>query len=79
ALVDLGLPGLDGHALAAAARAGGATTRLFALTGYNTEADRDAAARAGFDGYLVKPLDPAALQALLVDHGLAPQPAPQES
>lgn len=78
ALVDLGLPGLDGHALAAAARAAGATTRLFALTGYNTEADREAATRAGFHGYLVKPLDPAALQALLVAHGLAPQPAAQD-
>jgi len=75
ALVDLGLPGLDGHALAAAARAAGATTRLFALTGYNTEADRESAARAGFHGFLVKPLDPQALQALLVAHGLAPQPA----
>ncbi|MBK1686431.1 hybrid sensor histidine kinase/response regulator [Rubrivivax gelatinosus] len=72
ALVDLGLPGLDGHALASAARAAGAPTRLFALTGYNTDADREAAGRAGFDGYLVKPLDPAALQALLVAHGLLP-------
>ncbi|MGC4079986.1 MAG: ATP-binding protein [Rubrivivax sp.] len=78
ALVDIGLPGLDGHALAAAARAAGATTRLFALTGYNTEADRESAARAGFDGYLVKPLDPAALQALLVEHGLAQAPVVQE-
>lgn len=74
ALVDLGLPGLDGHALASAARAAGAPTRLFALTGYNTDADREAAERAGFDGYLVKPLDPAALQALLVEHGLVPAP-----
>ncbi|MBK1612067.1 hypothetical protein CKO44_01095 [Rubrivivax gelatinosus] len=71
ALVDLGLPGLDGHSLAAAVRAEGSTTRLFALTGYNTEADREAAARAGFDGYLVKPLDLQAFQALLVEHGLA--------
>ena len=72
ALVDLGLPGLDGHALARRAREAGVTrTRLFALTGYDTEREREAAARAGFDGFLVKPLEHGAFQALLVEHALA--------
>jgi CheY-like chemotaxis protein len=39
--------------------------RLFALTGYGTEADREQARAAGFDVHLAKPVDPHAVEALL--------------
>jgi CheY-like chemotaxis protein len=38
---------------------------LVAVTGYGQPADRARSAEAGFDEHLVKPVDPAALQALL--------------
>jgi signal transduction histidine kinase/CheY-like chemotaxis protein len=58
ALVDIGLPGLDGYELARRARqhARGATTRLIAVTGYGMPGDIQAARAAGFDGHLIKPL-----------------------
>ena len=38
---------------------------LIALTGYGHENDRERAQEAEFDGYLVKPVDMAALRAML--------------
>ncbi|MEX3952941.1 response regulator [Paraburkholderia sp. EG287B] len=57
AILDIGLPGMDGHALAKALRAEPATAhvQLIALTGYGQERDRQAASDAGFDRHLVKP------------------------
>jgi CheY-like chemotaxis protein len=57
AILDIGLPDMDGYQLAASlrAQAGGATMRLVALTGYGQQADIDRAARAGFDLHLTKP------------------------
>ena len=66
-LLDIGLPRMDGNELARRLRetpAGRAAT-LVALTGYGQGADREAAARAGFDHYMVKPPDTQALAALL--------------
>jgi PAS domain S-box-containing protein len=67
ALIDLGLPGLDGYAVARAARAEAGTRGIFlvALTGYGQPDDRRRAEAAGFDAHLVKPVDPDALQRLL--------------
>jgi len=39
--------------------------KLVAMTGYGQEEDRQRAFEAGFNAHLVKPADPAALQALL--------------
>ena len=66
-VLDIGLPRIDGNELARRLRAtsAGAAMTLIALTGYGQPADRDAATRAGFDHYLVKPLDPQALEGLL--------------
>jgi CheY-like chemotaxis protein len=62
ALVDIGLPGLDGYAVARAIRASGNTrTLLVALTGYGQPSDARAAMEAGFDRHLVKPVDFEAL------------------
>jgi CheY-like chemotaxis protein len=61
---DIGLPGMDGHAVAAALRASAATARarLVALTGYGRPEDVEHARAAGFDEHLTKP---ATLDALL--------------
>ncbi|QRO00306.1 response regulator [Archangium violaceum] len=58
ALVDIGLPELDGYKVAELVRAsaGGSTTRLVALTGYGHPEDRKRALEAGFDAHLVKPV-----------------------
>jgi signal transduction histidine kinase len=68
ALVDIGLPGMDGYELARRVRAGidgRKAPLLVALTGYGLPEDRSRALAAGFDAHLVKPVDPAALEALL--------------
>ena len=58
ALVDIGLPEMDGYTVAERVRAsaGGAGTRLVALTGYGHPEDRKRALEAGFDAHLVKPV-----------------------
>jgi CheY-like chemotaxis protein len=59
ALLDIGLPHMDGYELARRLRVapGGDRTRLIAVTGYGQEADARAAQEAGFDAHLVKPVD----------------------
>ncbi|NHZ88624.1 response regulator [Massilia sp. CCM 8733] len=63
ALVDIGLPGIDGYEVARRMRADPATSkvRLVALTGYGQDSDRERALGAGFDAHLVKPVDMARL------------------
>jgi CheY-like chemotaxis protein/anti-sigma regulatory factor (Ser/Thr protein kinase) len=57
ALLDLGLPVIDGYALAARLRAlpGLADLRIVALTGYDQPSDRARTEAAGFSAHLVKP------------------------
>jgi signal transduction histidine kinase len=59
ALVDIGLPVLDGHGVAQRVRAapGGQRVRLLAMSGYGAESDRSRSREAGFDQHLVKPCD----------------------
>jgi PAS domain S-box-containing protein len=66
-LLDIGLPGMDGFELARALRAAPATQSavLIAVTGYAQEKDRQEARGAGFDELFAKPVDLAALNALL--------------
>lgn len=63
ALVDIGLPGMDGYAWAREVRSrrGGESLRLVALTGYGQAEDREKAHQAGFDVHLTKPVSLAAL------------------
>ena len=58
-LSDVGLPGMDGYALVRALRSldGFAATLFVAITGYSSNADREAALRAGFDAHVPKPAD----------------------
>jgi len=66
AVVDIGLPRLDGYQVAARLRqALGAGIRLIALTAYNQEESRRQAFRAGFDYFFCKPPELEALQQVL--------------
>src|SRR5690606_15410117 len=60
ALLDIGLPVLDGYQLAARIRAlpGGRACRLVALSGYGLAADHARSEAAGFERHLVKPVNP---------------------
>jgi CheY-like chemotaxis protein len=69
ALIDLGLPGLDGFEVARRIRAvlGRDEIHLVALTGYGEAEDRMRTGEAGFDAHFVKPVDTAVLAKLLSD------------
>ncbi|MFC5478882.1 hybrid sensor histidine kinase/response regulator [Massilia suwonensis] len=64
---DIGLPGMDGLEVMSRLRAssGGARPVAIGLSGYGQLEDRARAAAAGFDHYLVKPVSPDALLALV--------------
>lgn len=66
-LLDIGLPGLDGYELARRLRASEVTKHvmLIALTGYGQPEDRRRAHQAGFDHFLVKPMNPDLLHGIL--------------
>ena len=69
AVLDIGLPDTNGFDLARSLRAlgNGAPMRLVALTGYGREQDRASARAAGFDAFLVKPVDVQQLLATVRD------------
>ncbi|HEY0705747.1 MAG TPA: response regulator, partial [Polyangia bacterium] len=59
ALLDIGLPVMDGYELARRSRSDSSlrSIRLLAVTGYGQAKDRAEAEKAGFDAHLVKPVD----------------------
>lgn len=63
AILDIGLPEMDGYQLAQALRdsAPGWQGKLIALTGFGQHGDKQRAAAAGFERHITKPADPAAL------------------
>jgi CheY-like chemotaxis protein len=67
ALIDLGLPGMDGYAVAREARERPEThaIRLVAVTGYGQAEDRRRALAAGFDLHVTKPVDASMLDEML--------------
>jgi signal transduction histidine kinase/CheY-like chemotaxis protein len=67
AIVDIGLPQMDGYELARRVRETGQVSGLYlvALTGYGQPEDRERARAAGFDDHVTKPLDLEALERLL--------------
>jgi signal transduction histidine kinase len=67
ALLDIGLPVMDGFELARQIRSGEtANTRLVAVTGYGQEHDRQRTQAAGFDAHLIKPVDLHEVSELIV-------------
>lgn len=66
ALIDIGLPELDGYEVARRVRQNDEHIYLVALTGYGQSADRERAISAGFNEHLTKPVDFDRLQSLLV-------------
>ncbi|MDB5918457.1 MAG: hybrid sensor histidine kinase/response regulator [Massilia sp.] len=69
-LCDIGLPGMDGFQVVSAMRAALAPPHpcFIATTGYNTTGQMDRASEAGFDHYLVKPVNLASLTRLIATH-----------
>jgi CheY-like chemotaxis protein/anti-sigma regulatory factor (Ser/Thr protein kinase) len=67
ALVDIGLPGLDGYEIARRIRASRGLRQpyLVAITGYGAPEDRQRALEAGFDIHVAKPVDAETLAAIL--------------
>jgi CheY-like chemotaxis protein len=67
AVLDIGLPVMDGYELARRLREqlGPEKLRLIAVTGYGQDADRARATEAGFDHHLIKPIAFDALRPLL--------------
>jgi len=72
-LLDLGMPGMDGYAVARALRQRPELheTLIVALTGWGQEEDRRRSREAGFDHHLAKPAAPEALEAVLRDRKTA--------
>ncbi len=67
ALLDIGMPGLNGYEMAQQIRQRlwGKRTRLIAITGWGQEDDKRRAIAAGFDYHLRKPIDSDSLRSLL--------------
>jgi CheY-like chemotaxis protein len=67
AVVDIGLPGMNGYEVARRLRlkGSGAPALLIALTGYGQKEDRARSTEAGFDHHFVKPADPRLIQAAI--------------
>jgi NO-binding membrane sensor protein with MHYT domain/CheY-like chemotaxis protein len=72
ALVDIGLPGLDGYRLAKRLRSLGLRTYLVALTGYGLRDDKEQARAAGFDAHLTKPPAMGSLLKLVAEASARP-------
>jgi PAS domain S-box-containing protein len=77
AILDIGLPGLNGYDLARAFRNDRALTRsiLIALTGWGSEDDKRLAREAGFDLHLTKPVQATAVEDILRQFPDAPDSA----
>ena len=76
-ILDVGLPDMTGLELARRLheRAASRAALFIALTGYGQPHDRAASKAAGFDQHLVKPVEPAALNALLAEYAQRASPS----
>jgi CheY-like chemotaxis protein len=70
-VLDIGMPGLDGYEVCRRIRqrSWGRAAVIAALTGWSRDEDRDRSEQAGFDHFLVKPVDPKALEDLIAAVG----------
>ncbi len=69
AVIDIGLPDIDGYELARLLRKGGTRSDLLliATSGWGTEHDKQCAREAGFDYHFTKPIDIDAIHELLMN------------
>jgi len=78
-LLDIGMPGMDGHEVARRVRQlpEYRNVLLIAMTGWGQDEDRRRSSEAGFDYHLIKPADVGALETLLVsmEHSAPLRPA----
>lgn len=76
ALIDIGMPGMDGYEVARRIRAEpwGASIMLVAVTGWSPDSHGSSSKDAGFDTHLVKPVDPQQLTAVLARIVQHPRP-----
>jgi len=67
AIIDIGLPEMDGYAVAECLSGAQALSgmRLIAMSGYGEDADRAHAVQSGFHEFLLKPVEPARLRSML--------------
>jgi CheY-like chemotaxis protein len=67
AILDIGMPGLNGYEVAQRIRGRSENRKvlLIALTGWGQDTDKARAAEAGFDHHFTKPVEPTALSQLL--------------
>jgi CheY-like chemotaxis protein len=63
AIVDIGLPVMDGYELAARLKAREPSIRIIAVTGYGAEDEADSATQDRFEARLIKPVDMSSLLA----------------
>ena len=70
-VLDIGMPGLDGYEVCRRIRQHewGRAIVIAALTGWSRDEDRDRSEQAGFNHYLIKPVDPKALEELIAGVG----------
>ena len=66
-VLDIGMPGLDGYEVCRRIRqqAWGRVVVIAALTGWSRDEDKARSEQAGFDRFLVKPVDPKVLEDLI--------------
>jgi signal transduction histidine kinase/ActR/RegA family two-component response regulator len=78
ALLDIGMPGMDGIELGKRLRQEPEFENLLmiALTGYGRDEDRQRSSDAGFNAHLVKPVDVATLNGLLAQHAARAETQP---
>lgn len=67
AIVDIGLPGIDGFQVALRARSRGYPGRMIAVSGYGMNEDAQRAMKSGFDAHAVKPVDAQQLRQWMRD------------
>jgi CheY-like chemotaxis protein len=70
-LLDIGMPGMDGYAVARRVREQPqyAEARLIALSGWSQDEDKQRSSQSGFDYHLTKPVDLTTLESLLTGSG----------
>jgi PAS domain S-box-containing protein len=66
-ITDIGLPGEDGYALLREIRALVPELPVVAITGFGSQTERERARAAGFNAFLVKPVEPSRLRQTVTD------------